>query len=240
MRISWLLLCLFGACLAWAAELPTCVCKHVDRDLVLTGKADDPLWATAETVRLSDADTGAKPAYDTTVRMLWSNKYLYIAFACEDPLVRTNITQHDGELFTQDVTEVFLAPTGCWRNYFEIEVNPLNVTLDSFMLNQSNPDGSYRRIQFLGSYDCWDLRSKVAIDGEMGKPGAKGWSAEYAIPFMSLEGPDNIVPKPGDRWRANFCRIDVGAGPEMTFHSWSPLGFHDFHRAYRFGWMVFK
>jgi hypothetical protein len=70
--------------------------------------------------------------------------------------------------------------------------------------------------------------------------GSKSWTMEMAIPFTSIVGRDNIVPNPGDRWRANFCRIDTATPDKPAFSSWSPLGWHDFNRSYRFGWIEFK
>lgn len=223
------------------APLPTYTATKIDRDLVLTGKVDDPLWQQAEAVTLSDADTAGPTHFKTTVRVLYNQHYLYVAYACEDDYVWGTLTKRDDMLFTEECVETFLAPSGSFRSFFEIEVSPLNTILDSYQLSRSLPDGSYRKLFFLTGYTCEDLLTKVFVDGELNKKGgAKGWSVEYAIPFTSIVGRDNIVPNPGDRWRANFCRIDTPEPGKSTYASWSPLGFHDFNCSYRFGWMVFK
>jgi hypothetical protein len=246
-RYILLLLLLIAALLPALAEpvpeppLPTYTVTRIARELKMSGKADDPLWAQAEAVTLTDADTGKPAQFNTTVRVLYSQRYLYVAIACEDDYAWGTLKNHDDNIFQEECVEVFLAPSGSFRSFFEIEVSPLNTVLDSYQLSRSLPDGSYRRLQFLTSYTCEGLVTKVFVDGELNKKGgAKGWTVEYAIPFTAIVGRDNIVPIPGDRWRANFARIDTPEPEKPTFASWSPLGYHDFNRSYRFGWMVFK
>jgi hypothetical protein len=241
--IPLLLLCAALAHAAPPAEvpLPTYTVNRIDCDLALTGKADDPLWQRAEAVTLTYADTGKPMRFTTTARVLYNQRYLYVAMTCEDDYAWGTLTKHDDNIFMEECVEVFLAPSGSFRAFYEIEVSPLNTVLDSYQLSRSLPDGSYRKLFFLTEYTCEDLVTKVFVDGEVNKKGgAKGWTVEYRIPFTSIVGRDNIVPNPGDRWRANFARIDTPEPDKPTFASWSPLGYHDFNRSYRFGWMVFK
>jgi hypothetical protein len=58
------------------------VVRRIDRDLVLSGKMDDPLWQQAAAFPLADADTGVSPHLATAVRLLYSQKYPYFAFVC--------------------------------------------------------------------------------------------------------------------------------------------------------------
>jgi hypothetical protein len=238
------LYCLLGSLVTQAGAataLPTQVVTRIDRDLVLSGKMDDPLWQQAAAFPLADADTGASPHLATTVRLLYSQKYLYVAFVCAADTVSATLTKHDDPLYTGDVVETFLAPSGSFRSFYEIEVNPLNAILDSYQLSYSQPDGSCRKLYFNPAYTCDGLLTKVFVDGVLNQAhGSKSWTMEMAIPFASIVGRDNIVPNPGDRWRANFCRIDTATPDKPAFSSWSPLGWHDFNRSYRFGWIEFK
>jgi len=220
---------------------PAYTVTRVDRDLVLSGKADDPLWQQAAVITLADADTGKPPHQATTVRLLYNQKYLYVAYVCAADTVRATLAKRDEPLYTEDVVETFLAPSGSFRSFYEIEVSPLNTILDSYQLSYSLEDGSYRKLYFNKDYTCVDLQTKVFVDGVLNQAGgAKRWTVEKAIPFTSIVGRDNIVPNPGDRWRANFCRIVFSTPDKPAFSSWSPLGGHDFNRSYRFGWIEFK
>ena len=139
------------------------------------------------------------------------------------------------------MVETFLAPSGSFRSFYEIEVNPLNAIFDSYQLNYSQPDGSCRKLYFNPAYNCEGLLTKVFVGGVLNQAhGTKSWTVEMALPFTSIVGRDNIVPNPEDRWRANFCRIDFAAPDQPAFSSWSPLGGHNFNRSCRFGWIEFK
>ena len=244
-RHGWMILIvlLLGSSAIPAAEpaLPAYVVTRIDRNLVLSGKADDPLWQQAVPITLADADTGLAPRLATAVRLLYNEKYLYVAYICTADTLRATLTQRDDPLYTEDAVETFLAPSGYFRSFYEFEVSPHNTIFDAYQLSHSLADGSYRKLDFNPSYTCEGLVTKVSIDGVLNKDhGAKSWTVEMAIPFTSIVGRDNIVPNPGDRWRANFCRIDYTTPDKTAFSSWSPLGGHDFNRSYRFGWLEFK
>ena len=107
--------------------------------------------------------------------LLYNQKYLYVTYACEDDTVRATLTQHHDPLYTEDVVETFLAPSGSFRSFYEIEVSPLNTIYESYQLSSSLPDGSYRWLYFNPGYTCRGLVSKVFVDGVPNKPhGAQG------------------------------------------------------------------
>jgi hypothetical protein len=64
------------------------------------------------------------------------------------------------------------------------------------------------------------------------------WSVEWAIPFAALPG--GRAPAPGERWRANFFRIDQARGGQYS--AWSPTFADppDFHLPDRFGVIEFS
>jgi hypothetical protein len=70
--------------------------------------------------------------------------------------------------------------------------------------------------------------------------GTSGWSVEYAIPFTSLIGPDNLYPQAGDVWRMNLCRISSPKhGNDHRYYSWATIGKVDFHLPWTFGTLRF-
>ena len=238
---AWAVLGLLLGSAAAEPALPTQVVTRIRRDLVLTGQADDPLWQQAPVITLAEADTGQPPQLATTVRLLYNQKYLYVAYVCVADTVRATLTKRDDPLYTEEVVETFLAPSGSFRSFYEIEVSPRNTIFDSYQLSRSLADGSFRLLDFFPSYTCDGLLTKVSVAGALNQThGAQNWTVELAIPFESLVGRDNIVPNPGDRWRANFGRITYPVPDQPVYSSWSPLGGHDFNRSYRFGWLEFK
>ena len=74
----------------------------------------------------------------------------------------------------------------------------------------------------------------------VGKPGQEieGWIAEIYIPFALLKPIGHEPPKSGDRWRANFYRVDYDSG-EAEVWSWQETE-KNFHEPERFGTLVFE
>ena len=232
--------CLSAAPETAGAALPVYECKRIDRDLQITGRVDDPLWQQAEAMKLADPISGKPGRYRTTARMLYSPTHLYLAFQCEDEYVWGTFTERDTEIYTEECVEAFLCPSGKVRQYYEINVSPRNTVFDAFILNGRPWDGPRTNFRGLKDFTCEGLVTKVSIDGRLGEPGAKGWSAEFAIPLLSLVGPDHLAPQPGDQWRMNLFRIDSPQKGKMELYSWSPTGANDFHRPRCFGTLRFK
>ncbi len=221
-------------------SLPCYECRRVDRDLRLSGKVDDPLWQQAPPMRLADPIHGKPGRFRTTVRMLYGASCLYVAFQCEDDYVWGTFSETDTEIYTEECVEAFLCPSGKTRQYYEINVSPRNTVFDAFILNGRPLQGERTNFRGLKEYTCEGLLTKVHVEGALGTPGAKGWSAEFAIPFTSLVGADRLVPRPGDEWRMNLFRIDSPRKDQMEFYSWSATGANDFHRPWCFGTLRFQ
>jgi len=219
-------------------QFPTYLCKRIDRELNLSGQADDPLWATAEAVTLNHPVTGEPGKFRTTAKLLYSATHLYIAFQCEDDYAWGTHTERDAPIWKQECVEVFICPSGKIRQYFEINVSPRNTVYDSVVLNGTPEDGRHNIIS-MTDYDTPGMITKVHIDGELGVMGAKGWSAEYAIPFTALIGSDHLVPESGDEWRLNLYRLDSYEENKLDYYSWAEVGKLDFHRPWMFGTLQF-
>ena len=83
-------------------------------------------------------------------------------------------------------------------------------------------------------------RKAVSIRGGPPAPGGRieGWQAEVFIPYALLKPLQNVPPKPGAHWRANFYRIDYD-GEKTTYWSWMPIE-SSFHEYDRFGTITFQ
>ena len=220
-------------------HLPACTCRRIDHNLTITGQLSDPAWQQAETLTLTDVVTGEAKRFRTEARLLYNAEYLYIGFQCEDTFVWGTHTERDDPIFTEECVEAFICPSGKMRQYYEINVSPRNTVFDAFILNGGDEGSPRRSMMSFVNYTCAGLITSIFIAGELGEPGARGWSAEYAIPFTSLLGADRIIPAPGDEWRLNLYRIDAPAPGQQEFYAWSPTGAIDYHRPWRFGVMRF-
>ncbi len=223
-----------------ALLIPEYICQKVDRDVVLSGKMDDPLWEKAETMILEDAVTGKPGTFNTSVKALYNDKYLFVAFQCEDDYVWGTVTEEDGPIWDEECVEVFLNPASCAHQYYEINVSPKNVRFTASILNNRTPERPNDAFTGLTDYQVEGLQTKVYIDGQPDvKGGAKGYTVEYAIPFDQLYGAPNTPPLPGDVWRANFYRIDTPVKGQRDHYAWHKTERIAFHLPWRFGYLKF-
>jgi hypothetical protein len=147
-----------------------------------------------------------------------------------------SFTNHDDPIYREEVVEVFLDPAGRRRTYIELEVSPLNVVFDAYILN----DPRCPPVQGLREWRCRGLRTAVHVERET-TPKArvcKFWNCEMAIPFRQMHDAPNLPPQPGDRWRMNLYRVD--RAPRVDeFSAWSPTEDVSFHRPDKFGELLF-
>jgi hypothetical protein len=152
-----------------------------------------------------------------------------------DRTLTATMTDDFMDLWNEDVFEVFLWTDERYPVYFEYEISPLNRELPIIVPNFGG--------QFLGwrpwHYDGPRLtRKATSVSGGSKEPHASidGWRAEFFIPFALLKPLQNVPPKPGTTWRANFYRMDHDGGT-LTQWGWVPLAnFHDYEK---FGDLVF-
>ena len=237
------LLCAGAALPAGVADerLPIYVCRRIEREIVTDGRLSDPLWKTAEAVRLVRTDTGAPAEKRTEVRLLCSPTTLYVGFACEDDYVWGTRTAPDSDVYAEECVEAFLDPAGVPHQYYEIDVSPKNVVFDACILNPKTEGAPDRRITGLKDWHPEGLVTRVAVDGDVDRPGgARAWSVECAVPLAALIGAPHVPPREGDTWRMNIYRIDAPARGPSRYDAWSPTGKIDFHRPWRFGVLRFE
>ncbi len=180
-------------------------------------------WRARESVEFCDVVSGAAPQQATRVWAAWDAEELRVLIRAEDTHIHATLTERDAPLYTEEVVELFLDPAGDGECYFEIEVNPLNAVLD--LVLRRNRSGCKKDF----AWQCENLRTCVHRE-------AAAWSAELAIPFRSLTA---APPKPGEKWRANFTRIDRPPDVARELTAWSPTGFANFHVPERFAVIEF-
>ncbi len=262
-----------GMLLAWGLENPDStrsvaapqgytpprgyVCYRAAEPIALDGKLDEAAWRTAAwTDDFVDIEGKRRPTprFRTRAKMLWDDRYFYIAAELEEPHVQGTYTKHDSYIFHEDNDfEVFLNPAGNNHHYAELEMNALNTTWD-LRLKKPYRDGGKAE-------DSWDipgLKTAVHVHGTINNPKDtdKGWTIEIAIPWKIVaalhDRPEaDGKPRDGDQWRVNFSRVewryDVVDGkyvrrkdrPEDNW-VWSPQGEVNMHRPERWGYVQFS
>jgi hypothetical protein len=175
-------------------------------------------------------------AYDTRFKMLYSPTVLYFLMEATDRKLTATMTEDFLDLWNEDVFEVFLWTDERYPVYFEYEISPFNHELPILIPNFGG--------QFL-EWRPWHYerdritRKATSIIGGPKESGAsiQGWRAEFFFPYALLRPLQNVPPKPGTRWRANFYRMDYDDG-KRTQWAWAPVG-ESFHEFEKFGDLEF-
>jgi hypothetical protein len=224
------------------SELPTYLCRRTTEPITIDGKLDEPIWSRALPVgdfRLNDGS--GEPQLPTEVKLCWDDQYLYLAFVAIDTDIWGTMLKRDDPIYEEEVVEAFLSTggdvAGPLCRYFEFEWSPHNVAFDAKIAIPEH--GGRDRMIVNTDWHCQGCKSAVQVVGTLDKRDDidQQWTVEAALPFAEI-GREGKPPADGERWRANFYRIDRAASGE--FSCWSPTLQSDFHIPARFGHLVFS
>ncbi len=174
----------------------------------IDGKADEASWQDAEwTDYFLDIEGKHKPepTWQTRMKMLWDNDYLYFYAELEEPHVWSYYDVRDMIVFHENDFEIFIDPDGDTHHYFEFEFNARNTIFDLFMTKPYRNGGIP-----LISWDATGTLHAVDVQGTLNDPDDTDshWTLEVAIPFKDLRlGVPAKTPEEGEQWRINFSRV---------------------------------
>lgn len=223
-----------------AGTISKLMLKHTG-DFTITGDGSAREWNNAHwnTIVQRDKETLEKegwrkssdslgnPVYETTFKILYSDKGLYFLYRCEDSAITATITEDYGALYNEDVVELFLRPDTTLPAYFEYELSPLNYELPIMILNNKGNAMGWKPWHYEGRRKTLHA---VNINKPI-KPGARfTWTAEVFIPFALLAPMVSMPPAKGTQWRANFYRIDYDRSPAYSSWRLTRQNYHDYER----------
>jgi hypothetical protein len=162
------------------------VCYRAPGQPGLDGSLDDAAWRAAPWSEPFVDIAGARrpaPRFRTRMKMLWDDRYLYVAAELEEPRVWATITQRDAVIFHDNDFEMFIDPDGDAKDYAELEINALNTVWDLFLAVPYR-DGGHAD----SDWNIEGLRTGVRILGTLNDPADtdSGWTVTMAIPWASL------------------------------------------------------
>jgi hypothetical protein len=223
-------------------------CHRAKTPIRIDGKLDDAAWKrakwTSDFVDIQDAKKprGAakpKPRFRTRAKMLWDEKFLYIAAELEEPNVTGTLTKHDSVIFKDNDFEVFIKPLPETESYYEFEMNALNTGWDLFLAKPYSEGGKADN-----SWEIAGLQTAVAVQGTLNHAGDtdRGWTLEIAYPLAAFNSRQQVpLPEPGTVWRINFSRVEWTPGnPKEDNWVWSPQGVINMHLPERWGYLKFR
>ncbi len=205
-------------------------------DFQVTGDGSATAWKSTSWTQLNKRPDG-KHDYRVRVKMLYSKSGIYVLMDASDELLTATMREDFLNLWTEDVFEVFLWTDERYPVYFEYEISPLGYELPIIIPNFEGKFLGWRPWKYEGDRKT---HKAVTIVGGRQQSGAKiqGWTAELFFPYELLRPLQNVPPKPGTRWRANFYRVDYDGG-EQTAWDWARVG-PSFHEYKKFGTLIFQ
>jgi hypothetical protein len=219
---------------AQADDRPRLKVTPVD-DFEISGTGEHPAWRPHEWTALRRRQADGHP-YDSRFKALYSTTGLYVLMEGTDRTLTATINDDFMDLWKEDVFEVFLWTDERFPLYFEYEISPLDRELPILIPNFGG--------RFLG-WRPWHYererrtRKATSIIGgpKRSQASIQGWRAEVFIPYALLTPLQNVPPKPGATWRANFYRMDHDQG-KTTQWEWARVG-DSFHEYEKFGYLIF-
>ncbi|HTN03001.1 MAG TPA: carbohydrate-binding family 9-like protein, partial [Planctomycetaceae bacterium] len=205
-------------------------------DFEVTGDGSHKAWSAAEWVTIPQRTKGGLP-YESKLKLLYSKTGLYTLFDGTDAKLTATAKADFDDLWVEDVFEIFLWPDEKQPIYFEYEISPLGAELPILVPNLGGKFIGWRPWHYEGGRKT---RKATSVIGGDKQPGAaiQGWTAEIFIPWELLTPLQNVPPKPGTQWRANFYRVDYD-DQKSTRWTWVPVG-PSFHEYQKFGRLVFE
>jgi len=204
--------------------------KHINSEFAV-GSFEDRAWRDAAEVKISTYWNGreAPAGRSFKVRMLWSDKALYVRFeaAQSEPLVvgdQPDLTKKTMHLWDRDVCEIFIAADKTRpKQYLEFEVAPTGEWID-LAIDTSGPE---RKTD-------WDFNSAMESAARIEKDRVV---MTMKLPWTAF----GTTPKPGDVWMGNLFRC-VGKDPDRGYLAWSPTLTPEprYHVPEKFGEFVFE
>jgi hypothetical protein len=185
-------------------------CYQTNKKINIDGRLNEHAWkkaAWASSFEDIEGDKKPLPLQKTRVKMLWDKEYLYIAAEIDEEHIWAYQDKKDQIVYLENDFEVFIDPDGDTENYYELEINALNNTLDLFLPRPYRKGGKAQL-----KWDIKNLKSAVSIYGTINNATDKDkrWTLEIAIPFESLstENVKPLIPQHGSDWRINFSRVN--------------------------------
>lgn len=230
------------------------VARKTHDSIRFDGKSEEEAWSNAEwTDSFIDITGGTKPYYNTQVKILWDDNYIYFYAELEEKHVWADIENHDEVIFYNNDFEIFMKPYEEASHYCEIEVNALGTVWELLLLNAYREGGP-----IINEWDIDGIQVGINVDGTLNNPKDedKSWSIEIGVPWSALDEllyskKHKVVPEP---WRVNFSRVQWEHKIEDGKYSrvqtrgkmsnernwvWSKQSAVDMHRPEHWGYLYF-
>ena len=177
---------------------------RVDEPPRLDGRMDESVWGTAAVVEdfvQQEPNEGAPASERTEVRVLYGGSFLYVgvrAFDSQpDQVIATEMRRDSDRILDEDNFQIVLDTFNDHRSAYMFVTTPLGAKLEQQVFEEGE-GGSRRGFGIATNINRdWDGVWHVATQQT-----SEGWTAEIAIPMVTLRFPD----AQSQEWGINFMR----------------------------------
>lgn len=185
--------------------------------IAVNGKLDESIWQKtqpASSFMQYEPHKGTPASFQTEVRILYDNKYIYFGITCFDPQPKkivSRVSKREGELTGDDSTAIALDTFNDGQTAYIFFTNLKGIQKDGRLADNGRTFD-----------DTWDGKWLSA-----GSKTPKGWTAEIAIPFETLK----YNPGKNKTWGLGITRFiprnletDTWSGPMESYMRVSQFG----------------
>jgi hypothetical protein len=235
------------------------LCLQAQRAIIIDGRFNEIDWQKAlwsEIFTDIRAPYGSsQPAPTTKFKMLWDEKFLYVAVILSDYNIRAKGIHRDNPESVDFDLEMYIDANADNQQYHVLKINALNA-LQSLVYDRPPKDGGTGN-----PCPVEGLQHAVLIEGTLNNASDrdKAWQVEMAIPLAmpALRGGVSKYPANGDTWRINFARVEwrgplvlsadrgnykpqqLAAMEKLIRCCWTPQGVVNMHRPETWGYLQF-
>jgi hypothetical protein len=224
-------------------EIPQLVAAQAAPGAIrIDGVLDEPVWQAAECsgafVSPGSGEFVPGSRVNAAAWLAWDEANLYVAIRVEDgepvaAFVPSDVDPHVWE--RSSGVELMLQPgdPGDNREYDEVQIDTAGAKWTTSFDDYNQPIADGPDGKRFGHQE-WEPRIATAATTEPGR-----YTIEFGLAWEDVKSSRVAVPPhPGDVWRVNLYSFRDG---QIDALAWSPiLGEGNFHRAARFGRVVFQ
>ncbi len=185
-------------------SVPVIQAVKTDAAITIDGRMDEEAWQKAPVIsgfRQVEPEQGEPARFQTEVRVLFDNQYIYIgARMYDEPGNRPRVTglNRDFGYFQNDLFGVVFDTYNNERDAISFQVTPYGNQRDLQVFDDAIFNRDFEVV--------WHVETEILEDG---------WTVEMAIPWSSLR-----YSETGDTWGVNFIRRHRRSNEESAWAPW--------------------
>ncbi|MDA8693356.1 carbohydrate-binding family 9-like protein [Saprospiraceae bacterium] len=161
----------------------------------------------------------------TSVEMSINKKGIKFNGFIGDDDLQNSLSDRDDLLYKESCFEIFIDPHADGKNYYEIEINPLEAIFDYILLDAIGPiNAEDNMVQWTIPQENLDVYVMGTMNDNSDTD--KGWTFSLFVPWDLIE--EGPIEK-GDCMAYNFMRIDADKGSKPKYWVAQPTGIKLIH-----------